>query len=137
MQQKKLQKEAKTQEKWNQNLQKKYEDIDNQATNIMLTAENKCSPTYLTIRAWSGKMRELGLQFRYWLTYYRHHSKKISNIELLKQSARNAQLQHEEISIEEIISQISTLRTKIRNMKKKTQRIETTDAPRISRRICN
>ena len=40
---------------------KKYDEIDNQATNIMLTAENKCSPTYPTIRAWSGKMRDLGL----------------------------------------------------------------------------
>ena len=87
----------------------------------MLMAENKCSPTYPTIRAWSGKMRDLGLQFRYWLTYYRHHSKKIANIELLRQSARNAQLQHEETTIEEIISQISTLRTKIRKMKKNTR----------------
>ena len=68
-------------------------------------------------------MRDLGLQFRYWLTYYRHHSKKIANIELLKQSARNAHLQHEEISIEEIISQISTLQTKIRNMKKKHEEL--------------
>ena len=65
MQQKKLQKEAQTQKIWNQNLQKKYNEIDNQATNIMLTSEYKCLPTYSTIRAWSGKLRDLGLQFRY------------------------------------------------------------------------
>ena len=41
MQQKKLQKEAQTQKIWNQNLQKKYNEIDNQAINIMLTSENK------------------------------------------------------------------------------------------------
>ena len=84
MQQKNYKKKPKLRKDGTKTYKKKYDEIDNQATNIMLTAENKCSPTYPTIRAWSGKMRDLGLQFRYWLTYYRHHSKKIVNIELLK-----------------------------------------------------
>ena len=51
----KLLKEAKSKGKWTPELQHKYEEIDTQATNIMLMPENKCSPNYPTIRAWSKK----------------------------------------------------------------------------------
>ena len=55
-----LQQEANLQGTWNQDLQRKYDDIDSQATHAMLKSEKKCSPTYPTIRAWSGTMRDLG-----------------------------------------------------------------------------
>ena len=61
----KLLRAAKSKGKWTPELQHKYEEIDTQATNIMLMSENKCSLNYPTIRAWGGKMRELGLKFRY------------------------------------------------------------------------
>ena len=66
----KLLKEVKSKGKWTSELQHKNEEIGTQATNIMLMSENKCSPNYPTIRAWSGKMREIGLKFRYWQTYF-------------------------------------------------------------------
>lgn len=66
----KLLKEAKFKGKWTSELQHKYEEIDIQATNIILMSENKCSPNYQTVRAWSGETRDKGLKFRYWQTYF-------------------------------------------------------------------
>ena len=84
----------------------------------MLKSESKCSPTYPTIRVWSGKMRKLGLQFRYWLTYYRYHTKNTGSKELLHQCASNASLHHNNTTTKEAITQICKLRTEIREMKK-------------------
>jgi hypothetical protein len=79
---------------WTNELQQKYDEIDTQATNAMLMSENKCSPTYPTIRAWSGKMREIGLKFRYWQIYFRHLTKTQIPNDTLQRSAQNASIIH-------------------------------------------
>ena len=90
----KLLKEAKSKGKWTSELQHKYEEIDTQATNIMLMSENKCSPNYPTIRAWSGKMRGLDLKVRYWQTYFRHLTKNSTSPITLYKCAQNAGITH-------------------------------------------
>ena len=87
----------------------------------MLMSKNKCSPSYPTIRAWSGKMRDLGLRFRYWQTYFRHQTKKnISPVTLYK-CTQNAGITHKIKTTQEITSESSKLRTDIREMKKNTR----------------
>ena len=44
------------------NSTKKYEKIGQKATQIMLSAENNCTPKFKTLQTWSTKMRDTGLK---------------------------------------------------------------------------
>ena len=83
----------------------------------MLTSENKCSLTYPTIRAWSGKMREIGLKFRYWQTYFRHLTQNHISNDTLHRSTQNASITHRQKAKVEISSKIYKIQTEIREMK--------------------
>ena len=60
-----IQREAQNARVWAPELHSKYEKIDKLAIIIMLSVEEKCSPTYPTICAWGAKMRNIGLKVRY------------------------------------------------------------------------
>ena len=63
---KNLQKRAQKNGAWCDELQQAYEAIDCKATNIMLSAEIKSTPKFKAQFSWSLKMRQVGLQQRYY-----------------------------------------------------------------------
>ena len=68
-------------------------------------------------------MRELGLKFRYWQTYYRHLTKNSTSPVTLYKCAQNAGITHSIKTTQEITSEISKLRTDIREMKQNHQEL--------------
>ena len=66
-----LQQAAINQGHWTEELQEKYENIDRQATNIMIKAEQQCAPQFPSLITWSTKLGNQGLLLRYLNRYKR------------------------------------------------------------------
>ena len=64
-------------------------------------------------------MRDLGLKFRYWQTYFRQVTKNQISNDILQKCATNALIPHSPKSKEQITSELCKLRTAIREMKKR------------------
>ena len=54
---------------WNEQLQQKYKNTDQEATEIMLATERNCLPKSPTTRSWSLDLKKAGLKLRYWIQY--------------------------------------------------------------------
>jgi hypothetical protein len=51
---------------WSEALEKIYNNIDREMTNIMIRAEKDCAPSQNRKNPWSTQLKEKGLTYRYW-----------------------------------------------------------------------
>ena len=83
-------------------LQQVYENIDCKATNIMLSAETKCTPKFKTNLSWSLEMRKVGLKLRYYKRLQKFQNGKNILTTSLERLATLAGIEHTIISPQQL-----------------------------------
>ena len=51
---------------WSDHLEDKYNNIDQETTNVMISSKNYCAPSTNSKFPWSTTLKETGLCYRYW-----------------------------------------------------------------------
>ena len=118
-----LQKEAIALGHWTENLQRKYENIDSQATTMMLKTEQKCTPHFPSLVTWSTKLRTQGLILRYFNKYKRFLSGHNIQVHTLHKLANQAGIQHEVFSISQLLHKRNEAQLLLRKIKKNHEQV--------------
>jgi hypothetical protein len=114
-----LQKEAHSKGKWDKELQQKYNNIDNTATDIMLKAEKTCAPKYPHLIQWSCNLLQQGLKLRYLLLYRAYTQGKNITENHLENQAKRAGISHTLCTPSKIKEHIIETRQKLQQIRKK------------------
>ena len=119
----KLSKKAKRRGTWTTKMQKKYNEIDKEATAIMLKAEDNCVQTYRFHTAWSVPLIQSSHTIKYWnLKLSQFLGRKVSP-KVLETEREAAHLKDFTTTKEEVIIERNLARIHLRDLIKNADKI--------------
>ena len=113
-----LQQAAQIKGKWDNELQQKYDNIDNTATEIMIKAEAKCAPKYPSLTHWSSNLLQHGLKLRYLLLHKTYLQGKNITTTHLENQAKRAGILHQPYTLRQLQEHIYETRKQLRQIRK-------------------